>query len=110
TSCCEDTERTGRCATRNERLVAVLRKLVAARAAGAERRRRQLRRGAAEEHQDRERVVLARRAGAARAEVGAEAAVERVAARGTELHPAELDQLRRRQVGRDRLHPGVGIE
>ena len=62
--------------------------------------RGRLRRRLPEEHRERRGVVLARRAGAAAAEVAAEPAMHRARSRRAELHPAELDELARREVGR----------
>ena len=73
------------------------RERVALDAAGPVGRRRRLRRRVALPHRERVAVVLARddhRLAAGVRRVAAETAVERVAARRAELHPAELEELR----------------
>src|SRR3982751_6927318 len=67
-------------------------KCVADHAAGIELARRRVPRRLAQEHRDRRRVMLARTAGAAAAEVAAEPAVDRASGGGAELHPAELHE------------------
>ena len=80
-------------------------------AAGPERVGRRLRRGLAEEHRDRRRVVLARAAGAAAAEVAAEPAVDRGATpRSGNFTQPSCDELRRGQVGRQRLRERAAVE